>query len=118
MGFVNDESNIRKLTFWGTFDEAGKSVGMLAMREKDCHLSMFFIHPFYHRKGIGRALFEFAMQEHPYWNVTVSSSTYAVPFYQSLGFFPLDAPRNYHGLVSVPMKSASYLSEVGCSFVD
>lgn len=108
MGFVNDESNIRKLTFWGTFDEAGKSVGMLAMREKDCHLSMFFIHSFYHRKGIGRALFEFAMQEHPYWNVTVSSSTYAVPFYQSLGFFPLDAPRNYHGLVSVPMKRFSF----------
>jgi GNAT superfamily N-acetyltransferase len=28
---------------------------------------MFFIHPPYHRKGIGRALFDFAMQEHPYW---------------------------------------------------
>ena len=69
---------------------------------------MFFIHPNYHRKGIGRALFDFAMQEHPYWNVTVNSSTYAVPFYQSLGFSPLDAPRNYHGLVSVPMKKCSF----------
>lgn len=108
MSFIGDESRILELTFWGAFDEAGTLVGMLAIQEKDHHLSMFFIHPNYHRKGIGHALFDFAMQEHPYWNVTVNSSTYAVPFYQSLGFSPLDAPRNYHGLVSVPMKKCSF----------
>lgn len=75
MSFIGDESRILELTFWGAFDEAGTLVGMLAIREKDHHLSMFFIHPNYHRKGIGRALFDFAMQEHPYWNVTVNSST-------------------------------------------
>lgn len=104
MSFINDETHLRELTFWGAFDVSGTLVGMLAIREKDHHLSMFFIHPNYHRKGIGRALFDFAMQEHPYWNITVNSSTYAVPFYQSLGFSPLGDSCNYHGLVSVPMK--------------
>lgn len=46
MSFIGDESRILELTFWGAFDEAGTLVGMLAMREKDHHLSMFsFIRP-------------------------------------------------------------------------
>lgn len=67
-----------------------------------------FIRPEHHRKGIGKALFAFAIQKHPYQNITVNSSTYAVPFYKNLGFIPLDDARNYHGLVSVPMKRFSF----------
>ena len=106
--FIHDEGRLQELTFWGAFGEIGALVGMLAIREKDQHLSMFFIHPDYHRKGIGRALFTFAIQEHPYRSITVNSSTYAVPFYKSLGFLPLNGPQNYHGLISVPMKRTSF----------
>lgn len=46
MSFINDETHLRELTFWGAFDVSGTLVGMLAMREKDHHLSMFsFIRP-------------------------------------------------------------------------
>lgn len=106
--FIHDEDRLQELTFWGAFEETGALMGMLAMREKDQHLSMFFIHPDYHRQGIGRALFTFAIQEHPYRSITVNSSTYAVPFYKSLGFLHLDGPQNYHGLISVPMKRTSF----------
>lgn len=106
--FINDENHLQELTFWGAFDETGTLVGMLAIRKKDLHISMFFIHPAYHRKGIGRMLFTFAMQEYPYRSVTVNSSTSAIPFYKSLGFLPLDEPQNNHGLVSVPMKRTSF----------
>lgn len=37
MSFINDETHLRELTFWGAFDVSGTLVGMLAMREKDHH---------------------------------------------------------------------------------
>ncbi|MEI3074387.1 MAG: GNAT family N-acetyltransferase [Phocaeicola vulgatus] len=35
---------------------------------------------------------------------TVNSSTYAIPFYQSLGFAVVGEKQNYHGLCSTPMR--------------
>ncbi|MCG0299090.1 GNAT family N-acetyltransferase [Phocaeicola vulgatus] len=42
--------------------------------------------PEYHRHGLGKKLFHYASTLHPSIETTVNSSTYAIPFYQSLGF--------------------------------
>lgn len=101
--FIDDEERIRELTFLGAFHEE-KLIGTLAFRERDNHLSLFFILPDFHRRGIGRRLFDTLVSDNDYDEITVNASTYAVPFYESLGFHVLAEPQNYHGLISVPMK--------------
>lgn len=64
----------------------------------------FFIKPEYHRHGLGKKLFHYASTLHPSIETTVNSSTYAIPFYQSLGFAVVGEKQNYHGLCSTPMR--------------
>lgn len=101
--FIYNEERMNELTIWGAY-EADALVGVLAIREKDDHLSMFFIHPDYQRKGIGKKLFDYMMKTAKGETMTVNASTAAVSFYIRLGFFKLAESTNYHGLVSVPMR--------------
>lgn len=101
--FINDRERIGELDFLGAFHEE-KLVGTLAFRERGSHLSLFFILPRFHRRGIGRRLFDAWTSGKDYEEITVNASTRAVPFYESLGFHVLAEPQNYHGLISVPMK--------------
>jgi GNAT superfamily N-acetyltransferase len=65
-------------------------VGILEFRAKD-HVSLFFIHPDWQGKGLGRKLWTYALEElqkiYPpiHW-IGVNSSPYAVPIYEKLGF--------------------------------
>ena len=97
--FVNDEAMINSLVIYGAFDEA-RLVGVMAVKDEGKHISLFFIREEYHRKGIGRRLFE----ETSVPEMTVNSSTYAVPFYKSLGFEQVQEPQITNGLKYVPMK--------------
>ncbi len=101
--FIHDDGKIAELSFIGAF-HGERLVGVLAFRQRDKHISLFFVHPDYHRKGVGRKLFGVLAEEEGHSVMTVNSSTYAVLFYESLGFKKLDAAQNYHGLVSVPMQ--------------
>lgn len=101
--FIHDEDKIAELSFIGAF-HGERLVGVLAFRRENKHISLFFVHPDYHRKGIGRKLFGTLAEEEGHSVMTVNSSTYAVPFYESLGFTKSGAAQSYHGLVSVPMK--------------
>lgn len=101
--FIYDKERIGELSFIGAFD-GGKLIGTLAFRNRDNHLSLFFIRREYHRKGIGQSLFNTAIANGDFREITVNASTYAVPFYESLGFRKLSEAQNYKGLVSVPMK--------------
>ena len=55
--FVNDEAIINSLVIYGAFDEA-KLVGVMGSKNEGKHISLFFIRKEYHRKGIGRRLFD------------------------------------------------------------
>ncbi|WP_259330455.1 GNAT family N-acetyltransferase, partial [Phocaeicola vulgatus] len=59
---------------------------ILGIKSNGKHISLFFIKPEYHRHGLGKKLFHYASTLHPSIETTVNSSTYAIPFYQSLGF--------------------------------
>lgn len=53
---LEDQERIRKLTFYGSFD-GDKLVGTLCMGAPQ-HIGGFFVEASYHRRGIGRQLFE------------------------------------------------------------
>ncbi len=101
--FIYDEEKIGELSFLGAFEE-DKLIGTLAIRELDAHISLFFVRSDYHRMGIGRELFNALISKHKYDDITVNASTYAIPFYKSMGFKKLAEKQNYHGLTSTPMK--------------
>lgn len=101
--FIYDEKRLNDLTIYGAF-ESNELVGMMAFRDEDKHISLFFIKPEYHRKGIGRLLFQSVINDHPLAEMTVNSSTYAVPFYRNLGFVITGKRQTQNGISSVPMK--------------
>lgn len=85
----------------------GEIAGMVEAREMK-HISMLFVDKAHHRKGIGRELVRLAieriMSEQPSSeNVTVYSSRFAVPFYESLGFVKTSEEKIIYGVVHVPM---------------
>ena len=99
---LDDPVRTRSLTFYGAFD-GQMLVGVLCMR--DCqHIADFFVDAAYHRRGIGRQLFEAMRQDYDRQVFTVNSSPYAVEVYRHLGFVPTDAEQLTDGLRYVPMR--------------
>ena len=104
--FLNNKEEIGKLDFYGAFDAASDIVGVLAMR-KPSHISLFFVKAEYHRKGIGRQLFEKMLIDYLLQGIgvfTVNSSPYAVEVYRKLGFEPTDDECITNGIRYTPMK--------------
>lgn len=83
--FIYNEKYIDEITFYGSFNNKVLT-GILGIKNNGKHISLFFIKPEYHRQGLGKTLFHYVFALHPSIETTVNSSTYAIPFYQSLGF--------------------------------
>lgn len=102
--FIFNNQLMDELTLYGTFDATGL-VGILGTKNGGKHISLFFIRLAYQRKSIGRQLFTKVFGEEPVQEeLTVNSSSYAVPFYQNMGFEILGEAQIYHGLKSIPMR--------------
>ena len=99
---LEDEERIRSMTFYGAFD-GKKLVGVLCMRAPQ-HIAGFFVDAAYHRRGIGRTLFETMRQDYDRQVFTVHSSPYAVGFYRRLGFVPTQGEQITNGLRYSPMR--------------
>ena len=99
---LEDEERIRSMTFYGAFD-GKKLVGVLCMRAPQ-HIAGFFVNAAYHRRGIGRTLFETMRQDYDRQVFTVHSSPYAVGFYRRLGFVPTQGEQITNGLRYTPMR--------------
>ena len=99
---LDDEERTRRLDFYGAFD-AEKLVGVLCMRQPR-HIGGFFVDAAYHRRGIGRRLFEAMRQDYETQVFTVNSSPYAVEVYRRLGFTPTDTEQLTDGLCYTPMR--------------
>ena len=96
----NPERN-RQMDYYGAFD--GETlVGVLSMRAPR-HIAGFFVDAAYHRRGIGRRLFEAMRQDYARREFTVHSSPYAVEVYRHLGFEPADTEQVTDGLRYTPM---------------
>ena len=93
------------LSFTGAF-EGEKLVGVLAMRGP-VHISLLFVDPDVHRRGVARALFEEAKKETSgdvHRGITVNSSPYGVSFYKRVGFVPLEPEKEVNGMRIIPMQ--------------
>ncbi|MGN0775624.1 MAG: GNAT family N-acetyltransferase [Candidatus Ventricola sp.] len=99
---LENEERIRNMTFYGAFDRE-KLVGVLCMRAPQ-HIAGFFVDAAYHRRGIGRSLFEAMRQDYDRQVFTVHSSPYAVGFYRRLGFVPTQGEQVTDGLRYTPMR--------------
>lgn len=92
------------LRFWGAFD-GRRIVGVIAIRGFS-HISLLFVDPVFHRKGIARMLFEKATAyaaNRDCHKITVNSSPYAVSFYENLGFTAIAPEQEIQGIRSTPM---------------
>lgn len=91
---------------WGYF-ENDRIIGVIAVRHIS-HIALFFVDKAYHGKGIGRKLFDHAVQfvkQNGKENMTVNSSLCAVPVYESLGFVITNDCQENDGIVYVPMEN-------------
>ena len=99
---LDDKERTRQLKFYGAFD-GEKLVGVLCMRAPQ-HIGGFFVDAAYHRRGIGRHLFEAMRRDYQTQIFTVNSSPYAVEVYRHLGFVPTDTEQLTDGLRYTPMR--------------
>lgn len=99
---LDDKERNRKMDFYGAFD-GDALVGVLSMRAPQ-HISGFFVDAAYHRRGIGRRLFEAVRRDYARQIFTVHSSPYAVEVYRHLGFVPTDKEQTVEGLRFTPMQ--------------
>lgn len=100
--YLDDRERTRRLKFYGAFD-GDKLVGTLCMREPQ-HIGGFFVDAAYHRRGIGRQLFEAMRLDYEEQTFTVHSSPYAVEIYRRLGFVPTDTEQIKDGIRYTPMR--------------
>lgn len=103
---IHDEGYLSKLRIFGAFLD-GKLPGVIATRSAGTHIALFFVDGKYHRRGIGRALFEAVLKACPAERLTVNSSPYAVPVYRRLGFHETDTEQTVSGLRFTPMVRSS-----------
>ena len=99
---LDDKEYISEREFIGAFD-GEKLVGVISMGRSP-HINFFFVREEYHRRGIGRRLFETAVKSRPEKCITVNASPYAVPVYRRLGFVPTDKMQETKGIKFSPME--------------
>ena len=88
--------------FYCAFD-GDTLVGVLSMRAPQ-HIGGFFVDAAYHRRGIGRRLFEAMRRDYAHQVFTVHSSPYAVEVYRHLGFATTDEEQTVDGLRFTPLQ--------------
>ena len=100
---IHESQWLSTLQVYGAFDE-DKLVGVLATRKNGEHIALFFVKGAYHKRGIGRTLFENLLKNSSADVITVNSSPYAVPVYRKLGFEDTDKEQTTNGIRYIPMK--------------
>lgn len=93
---------MNELAIFGAF-ENNTIIGIIGTKI-EVHIFRFFIHPNFHRRGIGKQLFAYAYANQIKIQITVNSSSHAVKFYESLGFSKSSEEQETDGLKYTPMK--------------
>lgn len=83
--FINDKKQINSLNFLAAI-ENNELKGILAANFNTNNICLFFVKNIYHKRGIGKALFNHFLLNTNASRITVNSSPYAVGFYHKLGF--------------------------------
>ena len=99
---LHDDDYLAGIEYYGAFD-GSTLVGTVGIRKDKCHICFFFVDGKYHRLGIGTRLFECVKAEYFGKTITLNSSPYGLPFYQSLGFHKTDEEQTVNGIRFTPM---------------
>ena len=99
---INSADYLDMLSAYGAFD-GEKLVGIIATRSGGTHIALFFVDGAYHRRGIGRSLFEACMADNSSARITVHSSEYAAEVYRRLGFVQTGIMQVDGGIRYIPM---------------
>ena len=87
--------------------------GFIAIRDGS-HLFHLFVERSHQRQGIGRRLWERALEElcapNSDGDITVNSSLSAVLVYQAFGFVPAGSTQSMHGISFLPMRRPASLA--------
>lgn len=80
--------------------------GMIEVRDNN-HICLFFVHPDFQGRGIGRELYgkllSYIKDKTTY--VEVNSSVFGLPFYEKLGFFVTGELQEVDGIQFIPMRA-------------
>lgn len=100
--FINNKELMNELVIFGAFDN-NELIGIIGTKRNGTHISLFFVNSSRLRNGIGRKLFNYVYANQVVDRITVNSSSYAVRFYESLGFAKLSEKQKTDGLRYTPM---------------
>jgi len=95
---------IKRPVFFVATDN-GKIIGII--RGMPDRLTSLFVEGKYHKKGIGKQLFEFFQKEavrQGSKSIKVRASLFATSFYQKMGFKKTTGRRKFRGMAIQPMK--------------
>lgn len=101
--FIYDEEAMNGHRFYGAYEKENL-VGVIATRNADTHIALFFVRGDYQRRGIGRKLFETILKNCTAGTITVNSSPFAVGAYHKLGFIDTDTELTVEGMRFTPMR--------------
>ena len=99
---LGDAKYLEGLLWYGAF-EGETLAGVIAVRERSCHLCLFFVRGDRHRRGIGTALFALVKRDFAGKTITLNAAPYALAFYKALGFEPADVEQTVNGIRFTPM---------------
>ncbi|WP_243002710.1 GNAT family N-acetyltransferase, partial [Lachnotalea glycerini] len=99
---VYNKDYMESITMHGAY-ENNKIVGVIAMRNNGSHIALFFVDGQYHRKGIGKRLFQTVLEQSTADELTVNSSPYAQEVYHHLGFEDTAPEQVTDGIRYIPM---------------
>ena len=100
---IHSEEYLAMLEVYGAFCDE-KIVGIMATRNEGAHVALFFVDGKYHRKGIGKKLWEAVLSNTSANLITVHSSLYAAEVYKKLGFYQTDSIKEDCGIQYIPME--------------
>ncbi len=106
---IDDADYVAELKIYGAFMQ-GKPIGMIATRRQGSHIALFFVKGDFHRRGIGKKLFEKAFENYSGQVITVNSSPYAHQVYEHLGFKDTNTEQTVGGVRFIPMKRERHTS--------
>ena len=98
---IDDKEWLLAREFYGAYQD-NILLGLIATKDKS-HIALFFVDGKYHRRGIGRKLFEKVLEENDKDYFTVNSSPYAKEVYEHLGFECVNSIQCINGLKFYPM---------------
>lgn len=102
---IEETRRKKNIKFYGALDN-GVVIGVLGMRENN-HIGYFYVNSAYHKRGIGKSLFERMKEDYEKKEFTVNAAPYGVPIYTRLGFMATDTQKNVNGVIYTPMRYIS-----------